>query len=225
MVQNDAFYLNSYHSSGVLMYDNSFHLNSYDSSDVLMYDNSLIPKGLTSMEVKHQIIGSGSDGTVFKSLINGNIVAIKIYKEHEITPSILREISFLSKANHPNIIKLYSVDYDIRLNVIKIIIEYGDDNLFDAVINNNDININIYDLINGLNYLHSHDYIHGDLNLKNAVLINGVVKLIDFTSATKIHRVKFYKPNPTINIKPPELFKNNTQRINFGESNIKAIDI
>lgn len=120
----------------------------------------------------------------------------------------LREVSFLKKINHSNIVSLYDVFCDDTY--VYIILEKGIDDIC-----NIDHNFIVHsellnDVLSVLNYIENKGYIHGDMSFTNIVLFkktdnkSTIFKLIDFGSATKLYRQDALK-NPTSYISPFEI--------------------
>lgn len=136
------------------------------------------------------------------------IKKIKIDNEVGIKSKILRELSFLKKYKHKNIIKLYGVCHDDEN--IYIILERGKFNLLSAICI--ELCFDIFDdIISGLSFIENNGYLHGDLNLKNIMLFessngNFLLKLIDFGLTTKIYRKSAVK-KPALFIEPIEMQK------------------
>lgn len=115
--------------------------------------------------------------------------AVKILPREQINTSkkvlICREISILSKLKHPNIIGFKEI-----LKTPKhfyLVMEYcpcGE--LFSLVskkkqIPEEEASFYFYQLINGLEFLHSKGIVHRDIKLENVLLLsNGMIKIIDF---------------------------------------------
>ena len=144
-------------------------------------------------------IGLGTFGPIssfYKANINELVTIKKISNAYE-TPSkgknILKQLSILSFVNHPNIIKLLDIlipeekeDYqDIYL-----IEEYMGTNL-EKIINYDKNNFNknvipwiIYQILKGLNYLHSSKIMHRDIKPSNILLDeSGNIKICGFKNA------------------------------------------
>ena len=117
-------------------------------------------------------------------------VAIKILDKTKITSKsdlerINREISFLKKFKHTNIIKIY--DIKETSNNYYIFMEYCEKGeLFHYIVQKRKIEEKeasyfFYQLINGLEYIHANNIVHRDLKPENLLLGKGdVLKIIDF---------------------------------------------
>jgi len=112
------------------------------------------------------------------------------------------------------------IDYHIDTNnQIYLICEYIEGTtLLDYLYNNGNINEYqakkiIFDIINGVNYLHVNKILHRDLKLENIIMIydkNGIyssIKIIDLGLSEKINGYS-NKYAGTPNYMPPEVFKN-----------------
>ena len=154
--------------------------------------------------VMQKKICENGDTQIFFGLYYGKSCTIKKIRIDEIVgikSKVLREISFLKKIQHENIVKLYSVCYDD--SNIYIILESGDENILELC--HRDLKPNILtDVINGLRHIESNGYIHGDASFKNILRFKNVFKLIDFGSVTKTYRTSAVKL-PTQYITPPEM--------------------
>ena len=115
--------------------------------------------------------------------------AIKIINKKKLKQkmkhSLFRETEIISKLKHQNIITVYQIMEDI--NNYYIIMEYckkGD--LFDYIVEHqnlseNEASIFFYQLINGVEYIHSQNIVHRDLKPENLLLTdNKILKIIDF---------------------------------------------
>ena len=153
-----------------------------------MFNENIV---LTEYEIKG-ILGRGTFSKVKLGVnkMTKEKVAIKIIDKQFIINKnnyerIKREILILKKTNHINIIKVYDIKEDSKnYYFIMEYCKYGE--LFQQIINKRHLDPNIssfyfYQLINGLNYLHSHKIIHRDLKPENVLVgENNILKIIDF---------------------------------------------
>ena len=123
-------------------------------------------------------IGEGGFGEVFhvKHCLDEKEYAIKRMNKSE---NDLCEIKILSSLNHPNIIRYYSSWNDYQYFYIQM--EYCIMNLRDYFYKEERDFSMIYQIINGLDYLHQKKYIHFDLKPENILLDSeGIIKIADF---------------------------------------------
>ncbi|KAJ8704694.1 hypothetical protein PYW07_011882 [Mythimna separata] len=149
------------------------------------------------------VIGTGAYGTVYKArdLHNGGqIVAMKKVKvaltEDGIPLSTLREIALLRQLEayrHPNIVRLLdvchggqSLERDQQL-VLFLVFEHVDQDLESFLkrslspLSQNTIRSMSFDILSGIDFLHSHRIVHRDLKPHNLLVsCSGRVKLADF---------------------------------------------
>lgn len=144
-----------------------------------------------------EFIEQGGFGEVFQvkkaNSSSPELLALKMIKipglmQKKLKKLIPNEIKIMKDLKHENIITLK--DYFKNDQIFVLITEYGGEDLQKYLKKNKDV-INLKDKIdialqiaNGIYYLHYHDtafvYVHGDLKLKNIVILDGKVKLIDF---------------------------------------------
>ena len=136
-------------------------------------------------------IGEGNFAKVKLSIFkptNGEY-AIKIINKNKLKQkmenSIFREIEIISKLKHPNIIKVFKIVEDQEnYYIIMEFCQKGE--LFDYIVKNqnlseNEASIFFYQLINGVEYIHSQNIVHRDLKPENLLLTkNKIIKIIDF---------------------------------------------
>ena len=138
-----------------------------------------------------ETIGKGTFSKV-KLGINkatGEKVAIKILEKNKIQSKsdqirVQREIDIIKKVKHLNIVKIIQIKEDH--NNIYIIMEFIDYDLFLHIVNNKHLDekessLYYFQLINGIEYIHSLNIVHRDLKPENLLLTkNKILKIIDF---------------------------------------------
>ena len=138
-------------------------------------------------------IGEGTYGVVYKAVDSetGRYVALKkirLEQEDEGVPSTaLREISILKELHQPNVVQLLDVVHgDSKLYLV---FEYVDQDLKryldslppQAAVDPQLICSYMYQMINGVAYLHSRRILHRDLKPQNLLIgADGQLKLADF---------------------------------------------
>lgn len=134
-------------------------------------------------------LGDGTYGSVLKAInkASGEVVAIKkmkkkFYSWEECLQ--LREVKSLKKLGHPNIVKLKEV---IRENdELYFVFEFLDGNLYelmkdrDKLIPEAKIRNFIYQILQGLAYMHKHGFFHRDMKPENILISKDTLKVADF---------------------------------------------
>ena len=126
-------------------------------------------------------LGKGSYGTVYtvRSYLDSKDYVMKKMELNHLKPKQQREcyheVSILKRLNHPNIIKYYSSF--LENENLYIIMEYAENGDLYSIIKHykrhlkylEEINIwrIAYEILNGLNYLHTHNIIHRDIKCLN----------------------------------------------------------
>jgi len=145
-------------------------------------------------------IGTGAYGTVYKAenLKNNELVAMKKVRialtEDGVPMTILREISLLrhlGKYNHPNIVQLVDICHGPRQEremVLYLVFEHVDQDLNAYLakcpppgLGQDKIKDLMWQILCGVDFLHSHRIVHRDIKPQNILLANsGSLKLADF---------------------------------------------
>ncbi|CAD8208340.1 unnamed protein product [Paramecium pentaurelia] len=144
--------------------------------------------------------GDGTFGVVIKAedTQTHDLVAIKKMKQkyHNFDECTnLREVKALLKLqNHPNIVKLKEIFLDN--DTLCLVFEFVEKSIYQMytqqkemgkIISEDQIKSIIYQVANGLSYMHKHGYFHRDLKPENMLLTNnGIVKIIDLGCAREI---------------------------------------
>ncbi|THH29007.1 hypothetical protein EUX98_g5180 [Antrodiella citrinella] len=146
------------------------------------------------------LVGTGAFGDVFRAKWQGRDVALKTYRmflspshdDNQKYPAFLREIVMWRQLNHPNIQRFLGVNAEVlapRMVVVSQWEQYGTIN--DAIRSFDVPTLMIFrprwitDIATGLEYLHRHRIVHGDLRGDNILIDDQChARLTDFGLTT-----------------------------------------
>lgn len=161
-------------------------------------------------------IGRSYNSTVFE-IYEKKIFALKelIRVNHQNMQQFLNEYEILNSLKHPNILKTYGIFLNGEGNPPSIILEHCADNMFDAIkdkkITKEKITFSIYQIAEGMKYIHSKNIIHKDLKPSNILICeDGTIKISDFGISKLVEEGldTFTGGNGTIPFMAPELIRN-----------------
>ncbi|KAJ3112936.1 hypothetical protein HK100_002150 [Physocladia obscura] len=149
-------------------------------------------------------LGDGTFGSVLMATNKetGKIVAIKQIKKKFENWDEFREVKVVSSTlalarlgSHENIIKIFEVIRDTKLDELNFVFEYMDGNLFQKirdveadgyVLNEIDVRNYLFQLLRGLQHMHYLGFFHRDLKPENLLLKGDTLKIADFGLAREI---------------------------------------
>ena len=156
------------------------------------------------------IIQKGIYGNIWKikSNIDNKFYALKIVKNHHDIANM--EYNLMKIFSHKNI--LSCKEKRIINNDSFIVMELANTDLYELSKKNRLTNRKIVhylnEILDGIEYIHSMGYVHGDLKLENILLKNGQIKICDFATLIYIKNKKLTnleKSVGTIEMMSPEV--------------------
>ena len=187
-------------------------------------------KVIDSLYKIEKTLGSGAQGVIYhvKTIATGYDLALKLIEisaeaktqYNDILESIKDEFTIIKSLHHKNIISVYDFGYDKKLDKYYYTMDYlqGKD-LRDYVgtnPNSSNFPLIVYQILEGLNYLHSNNIIHFDIKPENIFIINKgkepYVKILDFgLSEIKKHNNQNISAKGTLSYIAPEFFLDPTK--------------
>jgi serine/threonine protein kinase len=169
-------------------------------------NNSPIPLG--------KVIASGAYSQVYK--VDAS-TAVKVTKYSDFS-SAAREVIFVNKMNHPNIIKFTRTEIDSCYNVICSMKYYVHSLEGYKYLNISKILSIFTDILSGINHLHQHGVIHCDIKSTN-ILYDGTTAVIcDFNNSNIIRADNKYPSKvQTVYYRAPEVDFSKTSHCSYNE--------
>lgn len=154
--------------------------------------DNFVGKRLDGRYEIQEIIGVGGMSVVYKAYdrIDDRIVAVKILKSEFVANEDFRrrfknESKAIAVLNHPNIVRVYDVNFGERLQYI--VMEYVDGITLkeyiqhQGVVNWRDAVHFVIQILRALQHAHDKGIVHRDIKPQNIVLLqNGTIKVTDF---------------------------------------------
>ena len=177
--------------------DNEFNDSPNHGTPYANVDSDAISL-MSELEENNNQIGHGSFGKVYKSIYqtkDGNIIDVAVKKinirNSEAFPlSAIREITILKNYHHPNIVKFIDTFIEKpkqnKRGNVSLVYEYAQHDLGSLIKENIDFDLNciksiMFQLLNGVKYIHDNFILHRDIKPANILITNkGEVKLADF---------------------------------------------
>lgn len=179
-----------------------------------------IPRSANTFE-RFNKIGQGTYSTVYKAhdLTTQKVVALKRVRFDNLEPEsvkfMAREILFLRRLDHPNVIKLEGLITSQASRSLYLVFEYMEHDLTGLAtgpgIKFSEPQIKCYmqQLLSGLDHCHSRGVLHRDIKGSNLLIDNnGILKIADFGLANSFdphHSVPLTSRVVTLWYRPPEL--------------------
>lgn len=147
------------------------------------------------------LLGKGGFASVYraKCLKTSVEVAIKmidkkLMTENGMVSRVRQEVAIHSRLKHPTVLELYTFFEDS--DYVYLVLELAHNGELQRYLKNNSVTITeeevayiMYQIVEGLLYLHSHNILHRDMTLANLLLTKEMrIKIADFGLATQLKR-------------------------------------
>ncbi len=172
-------------------------------------------------------LGSGAQGDIYhvKTAASGLNLALKLIsvsgeeksKLDDMIESVKEEFTIIRSLHHKNIISVYDFGYDKKLGKYYYTMDFLQGSDLKKYVSSTPHVIHfpevVYQILDGLNYLHSNNIIHFDIKPENIFIIDTpqgpVVKILDFgLSEVKKHNKQNFNLKGTLSYLAPEFFLN-----------------
>ena len=147
--------------------------------------NILDQETMKSLE-KVKELGRGGNGTAYEVIKKELYVLKELYEiDHENLKKFMQEYELLRMLNHPNILKAYGIFLSNEKMPPSILLEHCMYDIGKAIkkksLTNIKIIYSIYQIAEGMKYIHFRKIIHRDLKPSNILICNdGTIKICDF---------------------------------------------
>ncbi|CBZ25129.1 putative protein kinase [Leishmania mexicana MHOM/GT/2001/U1103] len=145
------------------------------------------------------LLGKGSSGEVYEAydVLTGGKMAVKEMRLGNNDAKIeqfVQEISTMCNLQHPNIIHYFYCEESKEQKVIRVFMEYAGGGTLQSLLKAKgrleyvELRALLRDVVEGLAYIHSQHYVHGDIKTANVLLSNdGKGKIGDFGTARTVN--------------------------------------
>lgn len=179
----------------------------------------------------NRILGEGDFGKVYrvKHQIDGQQYALKKMHFHQANQDdvecCLNEIQVLATLQHENIVRYHCSFFE--KDTLYIQIELCDMTLNDVMLQSLKLSRKvkyIFEILNGLHYLHQLQYIHFDMKPDNILIKNGVCKIADF-GFTKLKHYCIGNDDVGCNIYSPSFILHSSQYVDIYALGVMTIEL
>lgn len=193
---------------------------------------------LSGVKLEGRELGRGAYGRVYTVKYGGVVYAAKevhsillqmagAEEAKTLRNNFIRECCQCSKLSHINVVRLVGIYYPSKQALPAMIMELMDTSLTDYAKQPNSVSLKrkfsiLYDVAEGLAYLHSYPIIHRDLSPNNVLIkhsgvdqVPPIAKIADLGVAKMVQadsmrtRTRLTKLPGTVDFMPPETFKDN----------------